>query len=330
MLKKNMPCRAKSDCGAETRTIARKRRFMFPLLAAAALLTLCAACSKRSDDESDQMEGKAEAKKALGLFEIPGDPSDLTVKLSGNVNLELVKVEAGTFEMSARDGENYNDEVPHQVTLKHDFYIGRTEVTQAQWLAVMRIELSYFTGDDLPMENVSWYDAMEFCEKLNDMGKAPKGWRFTLPTETQWEYAARGGKKSKGYKYSGSNNIDEVAWCIALLPGASSGSVFDESVLDYEHASGTQPVGRKKPNELGLYDMSGNVWEWCLDDWQKKSDKLTAEFTRGSNREDAARADRGGSWFELAWDCRSASRDYFDPGYRDRDLGFRVALVPVR
>ena len=237
---------------------------------------------------------------------------DRTISLPGGARMELVRVEAGSFTMSARDGENDSDEVSHRATLTKDFYLGRTEVTQAQWKAVMGNNPSYFKGDDLPVEQVSWNEAMEFCEKLNDSGKAPRGWKFTLPTETQWEYAARGGKKSNGYKYSGSNTIDDVAW--------------------YEDNSGskTHPVGQKKANELGLYDMSGNVLEWCLDDKNSNSSMLTAEFTRGNDRSGSRRAIRGGSWFFNARFCRSAYRDFGSPGIRNDHLGFRVALVPER
>ena len=151
------------------------------------------------------------------------------LELPGGIRLEMVGVKAGTFEMSARDGENSNDEISHSVKLEHDFFIGKTEVTQAQWKAVMGNNPSNWKGDDLPVENVSWNDAMKYCEKLNELGKAPKGWKFALPTETQWEYAARGGSRTKGYKYSGSSNIDDVAWY----------------KLDKTH-----PVAQKHPNEL--------------------------------------------------------------------------------
>jgi len=237
---------------------------------------------------------------------------DRTISLPGGVSMEMVRLEAGSFEMSARDGENFDGEVAHRATLKRDFCIGRTEVTQAQWRAVMGTNPSKFKGDDLPVEQVSWNDAMEFCEKLNDSGKAPRGWKFTLPTETQWEYAARGGKKSKGYKYSGSDKADDVAW--------------------YDANSGhkTHPVGQKKANEIGLYDMSGNVYEWCLDDSKKDSSKLTAEFSRGNDRSSSDRALRGGCWFFNARYCRSACGGRSAPGDRGYDIGFRVALVPVQ
>ena len=129
---------------------------------------------------------------------------EMTVILPGDVVLTMVKVEAGTFEMSARDGENESNEVSHQATLKRDFYIGRTEVTQAQWKAVTGTDsFSGFNGNDLPVETVSWDEAMEFCDNLNSKGKAPSGWKFTLPTETQWEFAARAGN-GDGYWNNGS------------------------------------------------------------------------------------------------------------------------------
>ena len=258
--------------------------------------------------------GKNEANNHAGekVFANDAAAGEMTVILPGDVVLTMVKVEAGTFEMSARDGDNFSSEVPHRATLTKDFYIGQTEVTQAQWKAVMGSNPSSFKGDDLPVESVSWNDAMEFCEKLNSTGKAPSGWKFTLPTETQWEYAARGGKKSKGYKYSGSDSIYEVAWC------------------DNNSGSKTHPVGRKKANELGLYDMSGNVWEWCLDDWDSDSSNLTAEFTRGNDQGGSERVFRGGSWNFNASSCRSANRFISGPGYRFIGLGFRVALVPEK
>ncbi len=234
------------------------------------------------------------------------------VELPGGVTLQMVKVEAGTFEMSSSaDGKNYFAEVPHQVTLKHNFYIGQTEVTQAQWEAVMKYNaVSHpYRGDDRPVCFVTWNDAMKFCKELNATGKAPRGWKFTLPTETQWEYAARGGNKSLGYIYSGSNNPDEVAWY---------GAKKDFPVY--------HPVGRKKANELGLYDMSGNVWEWCLDDWGEDSSKLQAEFSRGNDR-GGQRAKRGGDLNNNAAYCRSANRDHDDATFKS-DIGLRLALVP--
>ena len=234
---------------------------------------------------------------------------DRVLELTGNVKLALVKIEAGPFTMGARDGENFDNEKEHQVTLTRDFYIGKTEVTQAQWKAVMGTDPSYFKGDDLPVDSVSWIDAMEFCKKLNDSGKAPDGWKFTLPTEAQWEYAARGGNRSRGYKYSGSNDASEVAW--------------------YDNNSGRQPhpVALKKANAFGLYDMSGNVWEWCLD-LHEDGYVGDPEFLKGNSGRN--RVLRGGSWFDDAWNCRSARRIVHNPGHSGDFFGFRVVLVQCK
>ena len=257
------------------------------------------------------------------------------IDLPGGEELRMVKVEAGSFEMSSRDGENDTDEVAHPATLTQDFYIAKTEVTQAQWEVVMGYNPSDSKGDNLPVEMVSWDDAMAFCQKLNEAGIVPKRWIFTLPTETQWEYAARGGDRSRRYKYSGSNNADEVAWYYE-----NSGDYrLDDSDYPAKLISNhpkTHPVGKKKANELGLCDMSGNVCEWCLDDWQEDSSKLIPEFTRRTkegnmvlNRE--KRAIRGGCYVWPASYCRSMNRgDSRNPHERVWYIGFRPALVPVQ
>ena len=268
--------------------------------------------------------------------------------------LSMVKVEAGAFEMSKKDNKDLpkdnsgitfrsttdiftEGEVPHFATIRNDFYIGQTEVTQAQWKLVMGDNPSYFKGDNLPVEKISWNEAMVFCDKLNEMGKVPNGWKFTLPTETQWEFAALGGKKGNGFKYSGSNSLDEVAWY-----GGNS---------DLK----THPVGEKKANELELYDMTGNVTEWCLDDWYLKSNELVAEFARTNDPAIAAetieeidrrelmkildhtpqmtslpyaRATRGSCWRDSVGEyLRVRFRNYARTYYRGNDVGFRLALV---
>ena len=167
-----------------------------------------------------------------------------TFNING-VEFTMILVRGGTFTMggTSSDPYIYSDEFPtHQVTLS-TFAIGQTEVTQALWEMVMGSNPSNHSGTNLPVEMVSWNDCQEFITKLNQM----TGKNFRLPTEAEWEYAARGGNKSQGYKYSGSNNVDEVAWYFSNSGNAS------------------QPVGTKSPNELGIYDMSGNVYEWCSD-----------------------------------------------------------------
>jgi formylglycine-generating enzyme required for sulfatase activity len=216
---------------------------------------------------------------------------------------EMVFVSGGTFQMGSNDGES--DEKPvHTVTLS-DYLIGKTEVTQALWKSVMVNNPSHFKGDDLPVERVSWSNCQEFISKLNKM----TGKTYRLPTESEWEYAARGGTISKGYSYSGSNNLNEVAWY-----GDNSGST-------------THPVGSKQPNELGLYDMSGNVWEWCSDWFGRYSSGAQTNPTGASSG--SSRVYRGGGWFIDAQRCRVTYRDNnFAPVYRSSYLGFRLVLVP--
>jgi len=220
-------------------------------------------------------------------------------------NLEMVFVQGGTFLMGSKDDDKSAsvDEKPqHKVTLS-DFYIGKTEVTQAQWRAVMGNNPSDFKGDDLPVENVSWDDIQIFLKKLNAQSKT----QYSLPTEAEWEFAARGGVKSKNYTYSGSNSVDDVAW------------VNDNS------NNKTHAVGTKQANELGIYDMSGNVWEWCSDRYDENYYKNSpTQNPKGPNDGDT-RVLRGGSWYYISSDCRVAYRIRGDPTNRDSYNGFRVA-----
>jgi formylglycine-generating enzyme required for sulfatase activity len=200
-------------------------------------------------------------------------------------------------------GDTYSDEKPaHRVNLS-SFSIGQTEVTQELWEAVMGSNPSDRKGPKRPVEQVSWNDCQEFVTKLN----ALTGQNFRLPTEAEWEYAARGGNKSNGYKYAGSNTIDDVAWCTQTT-----------------NDSGARQVKMKSPNELGLYDMSGNVWEWCSDlygDYGSGSQTNPQGPSNGSRR-----VLRGGSWGEGARDCRVSYRYFIVPDIRDNGDGFRLAL----
>lgn len=184
--------------------------------------------------------------------------------------------------------------------------IGKTEVTQELWQVVMGRNPSYFRGDNLPVERVSWDDCQEFIKKLNRL----TGLNFRLPTEAEWEYAARGGNKSKDekcYKYSGSNDINEVAWCAETIGH-----------------KGTKQVATKAPNEIGLYDMSGNVWEWCSDRY--------GSYSRGPQTNPkgvslgSGRVSRGGAWNRKERYCRVSYRYVITPSYSDYYLGLRLAL----
>lgn len=232
--------------------------------------------------------------------------STVTIPVKDGVSIEMIKVEAGTFMMGATPEmkNSWTEERPiHQVTLTNDYYIGKYEVTQSLWCALMGNNPSYFKGDNLPVEQVSWDDCQKFINKLNDI----TGRKFRLPTEAEWEYAARGGKKSRGYQYSGSNKISDVTWY-------SSNS---------EHK--TQPVGLKLANELGLYDMSGNVNEWCFDRFGFYS-ALSQTNPLGAD-DGICRVYRGGSWEQTAGFCRSSDRsNYGTSKNRIYNLGFRLAL----
>lgn len=223
----------------------------------------------------------------------------------GNVQFTMIRVDGGTFLMggtSEQGSDADSDEKPaHQVTLS-SYYIGETEVTQELWRAVMGKKPSNFKGDRLPVESVSWRDCQSFIEKLNRQ----TGLRFRLPTEAEWEYAARGGNKSRGYKYSGSNNIGDVAW------------------YDGNSSSSTHDVKTKQPNELGLYDMSGNVWEWCQDWYDSYSAGSQQNPTGASSG--SLRVNRGGSWYFNAGYCRVSFRFNLAPGFRFDNLGLRLAL----
>ena len=233
------------------------------------------------------------------------EPSEQTFMVKG-VEFKMIKVEGGTFSMGATSEQEYDalscEKPVHSVTLS-DYYIGETEVTQELWEAVMGSNPSYFEGDNQrPVENVSWNDCQKFIKKLNRL----TGKEFRLPTEAEWEYAARGGKYSRGYKYSGSNNSDEVAW------------------YDSNSGSKTHPVKTKKDNELGLYDMSGNVWEWCNDWWGCYQSNSQTNPTGPSEGE--SRVLRGGGWCYFDMGVRVSRRDYLTPGYRHIIIGLRLAL----
>ena len=220
--------------------------------------------------------------------------------------IEMEYVEGGTFKMGAtreQGSDYYDDEKPaHQVTVS-SFHISKYQVTQAQWKAVMGNNPSNFKGDNLPVEQVSWIEVQEFINKLN----AQTGKQYRLPTEAEWEFAARGGIKSKGYKYSGSDTVDSVAW----YSGNSEGKTHD--------------VGKKQANELNLHDMSGNVWEWCQDWYSEKYYEKSPPSNPKGPDTGFGRVVRGGGWYYSARSVRVSNRDRSAPTYRNNDIGFRLA-----
>ena len=251
---------------------------------------------------------------------VPG--KNITVPLSEDVSLDMIWIKPGTFIMGSPKDELGRDsgEKQHEVTLTQGYWLGRYEVTQAQYEAVMGTNPSHFKGADLPVEQVNWNDAKEFCAKLTASEKAagrlPEGYEYTLPTEAQWEYACRAGTttalnngKNLSDKYQCSE-MDKVGW------------------YDGNAANKTHPVGQKLPNAWGLHDMHGNVYEWCLD-WYDL-DYPTSAVTDPTGPEwGSYRVIRGGSWGDIANHCRSAYRDGSGPGGYWDYCGFRVALAPV-
>lgn len=213
----------------------------------------------------------------------------------------MVYVVGGSFEMGSESGES--GEKPVRRVYVSSFSIGKYEVTQREWKEVMGSNPSYFMGDDLPVANVSWNDAVEYCEKLSQK----TGKKYRLPTEAEWEYAARGGNKSKGYTYSGSNNIDEVARYL----GNSDRK--------------THRVGGKQPNELGIYHMSGNVSEWCSDWYGENYYSNSPTDNPKGPVTGEERVTRGGSCYDLlASNCRVSLRGWSSPAIFGCNLGFRV------
>ena len=268
---------------------------VFEIMCVAMLSFSVIALSSCSEEQPEVNNGGGQIEPEFVTF---------TVK---DVSFRMIPVQGGTFTMGAtseQDSDAKSDEKPtHEVTLS-DYHIGETEVTQELWQAVMGSNPGVFEGSNLPIESVSWDDCQEFISKLNQI----TGKTFRLPTEAEWEYAARGGNKSKGYKYAGSNDVDIVAW------------------YNSNSDSKTNPVKTKEPNELGLYDMSGNVWEWCQD-WY--GDYTGTSQTNPTGSEDGSRrVIRGGGWSISAGYCRVSARGHNSPVNPNDYSGLRLVLVP--
>ena len=268
------------------------------------------------NEQKDRIERERTAAEALGVgggmgksakpksHPQPGQPWTIP-----DLNLMLQPIAPGTFTMGSASGRSSDERPLTQVTITKPYWLGQTEVTQAQWQAVMGSNPSNIKGDNLPVEHVSWNDAMEFCRKLTEReraaGRTPEGHTYTLPTEAQWEYACRAGTTGD---YAGS--LDPMGWY-----AANSGST-------------TQPVGQKQANAWGLHDMHGNVWEWCAD--------LNGNYPGGVITDPTGppsgslHVTRGGGWDSPADNCRSSLRNWNVPGARGTNLGFRLALSSVR
>lgn len=218
-------------------------------------------------------------------------------------NPDMIFVKGGTFKMGSVLGGT--DEQPVHVVTLSDFYIGKCEVTQLEWKVIMDKDTNkrYFGGcDSCPVERVSWYNVQEFINELNDRTKL----HYRIPTEAEWEYAARGGSISKGFKYSGNNTDDSVAW-----------KVGNSNTM-------THPVGLKKPNELGIYDMCGNVFEWCSDWYSPTWYNVSPKKDPAGPETGVFKVIRGGSWFYNYAGLRVSDRESANPSFRYGYVGFRL------
>jgi formylglycine-generating enzyme required for sulfatase activity len=273
---------------------------------------------------------------ALKEYTGPRHGDRKTLRLPGGATMTMIYVAPGSFMMGSSTTEEgrYDNETQHHVTLTKGYWLGETEVTQAQWESVMGSNPSYFKGASRPVEKVSWEDCQQFIAKVNREARRQFGGDARLPTEAEWEYACRAGSNtalSNGKltilgKYNGPE-LDEVAWY-----GGNSSVGFELSngydcsgwaEKQYEGTkAGTHPVAKKTKNPWGFYDMHGNVWEWCQD-WYGAypSGAVTDPIGQASGVD---RVLRGGGWSNFARYCRSANRDWFRPGFRRNNCGFRL------
>lgn len=264
------------------------------------------------NDMSNEKNKEINSPSKLNL--LPSDQEkagqEIEFELNPNVKIKMVWIPPGVFSMGSMSGQP-NERPVHPVRISKGFWMGRFEVTQAQWEAVMGENPSYFRGcQNCPVESVSWNGCQEFIYKLNQKHPLPGGWSWRLPTEAEWEYACRAGTTGD---YNADRDLGDLAW--------------------YEANSNrsTQPVGRKQPNQWGLYDMHGNVWEWCLDWYGERYSDRSRSGPEVDPRGPSAspwnqRILRGGAWDQNAFECRSADRRHNNPAIKLNDDGLRVVI----
>ncbi|MCR5691566.1 MAG: formylglycine-generating enzyme family protein [Eubacterium sp.] len=267
------------------------------------ILALTTACgSGQEAGEAGEAQINTARSEVAETKEIDDSQDTLDVTIKGDVKITLNRIKAGSFDMGTPEGLGGEDELPvHKVKISQDFFMGIYEVTQEQWEAVMGSNPSTFKGDKLPVETVSWGDCLEFCQKLSEM----TGYEVGLPTEAQWEYACRAGSSTKWF--------------------------FGDKEKDYgkyacdDTSKKTQEVGKYEPNKNGLYDMYGNVMEWCLDYYSEEYDKKDNEDPLGAELGES-RVNRGGGWGASPDDCRSGYRNAAGESDATDGIGFRVII----
>ncbi len=256
----------------------------------------------------------------------------MTIPLAGGVNLSMIWINPGAFIMGSDPFEELGGQLDeleqHWVGLTQGYWMGKFEVTQAQFEAVMDTNPSWFKGADLPVDMVTWYEALDFCEKLTASeraaGRLPEGYEYTLPTEAQWEYACRAGTTTA---LNSGKDLSDVWLCPEM---DEVGWYYANSIINDEYQP--HPVGQKKPNAWGLYDMHGNVWEWCLDwyDDDYPGEDVTDPTGPAIGTIGAYRVQRSGNIEVSAMSCRSASRGSGRPDRCSFGSGFRVVLAPLK
>jgi formylglycine-generating enzyme required for sulfatase activity len=303
------------DDDYSTREAAQKEIEALP---ASALEAVKASVERRSKDKEIKWRGE----KAVAALTDKAFWEKAPKEFTNAIGMKLVLIPAGEFLMGspADEKDRSNDETQHKVRITKPFYMGTTEVTQAQWKAVMGNNPSQFQGDNLPVETVSWNDCQEFLKKLS----AKEGKTYWLPTEAEWEYACRAGTNSRFSFGNDDGDLHKYGnYC-----DKSNTNGFDWQ--DKEHDDGhdkTAPVGSYKPNSWGLYDMHGNVWEWCQDLYVEDYYKSSPAADPTGPTQSAFRVLRGGCWTFFPRLCRSSSRRRIDPDYRGSSIGFRVVVV---
>ena len=248
------------------------------------------------------------------------EPPKVDVSVVNSIGMRFVPIPAGTFTMGVADFGS-----AHKVTLTQAFELGQYEVTQEQYEKLMGKTPSEFKGKQNPVEKVSWDDAVEFCRKLSELPEEKAaGYVYRLPTEAEWEYACRAGTKTT-YSFGDSvDSLGDYAWYNKNSGDPAGGSWVPEDTVN----NTTHPVGVKKPNPWGLYDMHGNVWEWCQARYGDYPSGSTTDPTGPAKGSD--RVFRGGSWMNFSGHCRSAYRGGGTPGHRSSSLGFRVLRSSIK